>query len=43
MGGFQVTVTLYGPMEGKSRFSGLPGGAVGRGGAGEEGKKWPNY
>ena len=29
-----MTVTLYGPMEGKARFSGLPGGAVGGGGAG---------
>ena len=28
-GGSQVTVTLYGPMEGKDRFSGLPGGAGG--------------
>ena len=28
-GGSQVTVTLYGPMEGKSKFSGPPGGAVG--------------
>ena len=29
-----MTVTLYGPMEGKARFSGLPGGAVGGGGEG---------
>ena len=28
-GGSQVMVTLYGPMEGKARFSGLPGGAGG--------------
>ena len=27
-----MTVTLYGSMEGKARFSGLPGGAVGGGG-----------
>ena len=24
-----MIVTLYGPMKGKDRFSGLPGGAVG--------------
>ena len=34
-GGPQVTVTLYGPMEGKSRSSGLPGGAVEGGGGGD--------
>ena len=28
-GGSQVTVTLYGSMEGKTKLSGLPGGAVG--------------
>ena len=33
-GGSQVTVTLYGLMEGNARFSGLTGGAVGGGGAG---------
>ena len=29
-----MIVTLYGPMEGKAKFSGLPGGAVGGGGEG---------
>ena len=29
-----MTVTLYGPIEEKARFSGLPGGAVGGGGEG---------
>ena len=28
-GGFQVIVTRYGPIEKKTRFSGLPGGTVG--------------
>ena len=30
-----MTVTLYGPMEGKAKFSGLPGGTVGGGGVTE--------
>ena len=34
-GGSQVTVILYNPMEGKARFSGLPGGAGG-------GVEWDN-
>ena len=29
-----MTLTLYGSMEGKARFSGLPGGAVGGGSEG---------
>ena len=29
-----MTVTLYGPMERKAKFSGLPGGTVGGGGEG---------
>ena len=35
-----MTVTLYGPMEGKARFSGLPGGAVGGGGKTSNVGKW---
>ena len=35
MGGSQLIVTLYGPMEGKARFSGLPGGTVWGGGVTE--------
>ena len=38
-GGPQVTVTLYGPMEGKARFSALPGGAGGGVGGGDN--DWP--
>ena len=30
-----MIVTWYGPIEGKARFSGLPGGAGGGGGGGE--------
>ena len=29
-----MTVTLYGPMEGKAKFTGLPGGTVEGGGEG---------
>ena len=37
-----MIVTWYGPIEGKARFSGLPGGAGGGGGGGGV-KEWPNY
>ena len=35
VGGSQLIVTWYGPMEGKARFSGLPGGTVWGGGVTE--------
>ena len=38
-GGPQVTVTLYGAMEGKARFSALPGGAGGEVEGGDN--DWP--